>query len=556
MSEQLNKITFLVPAEFAHTSRNSLSRTTAAALPMIETQPDLLYMRSVLVSTGSNKNDDVFLPEEMWRARFSPTLKFVNWEHNSGREATTQELASNPKQVVVGNQIIGVMYNSFVTDENGVIIDEEKVEASDFKIPRNFHIVDEAVIYKGAFPTVAARIEKGANEGNLFVSMEAYFSGYDYLVGNKVVARNEETAFLEQRLRANGGDGIFGSNSVKRVLRGIVFGGKGIVERPANEPSIIQSVTHEPIAASIITNKVIASNVIGDLGNMEESIVMSDKAKATEVAPQSGPSFNDYKAVTQELADTRVELKSTASKLEEAKVELETAKAEQDAIKSALVKGGKVLEEALPGISDKLAQADVSQLFSLVADSVKDISTQASEKIAAAEKEKAAAIEALAAIEAKVRAGERLSRIQSELSLAAADGDDDETVAAKLTQATKIADETKSLDDEAFASHLEGLKSLLSVALMHGDKMDKDKKGKKDDEDEDKDMKDKKDAKAGEDSDEGITDASVLDAVKAQASVSAGADTSGEGATLNLDKAYAGLVGSLINSRRSEDKDN
>jgi len=548
MSEELLKTTILVPAKVCAAPR-TMNKTVASQFPDLTAQPDLLYMRSVLVSTGSNKNDDVFLPEEMWSARFSPTLKFVNWEHNSGREATAEELSTNPNQVVVGNQIIGVMYNSFVTDENGVIINEEKAEASDFEIPESFHIVDEAVIYKGAFPKVAARVEQGANDGNLFVSMEAYFSNYDYLVGNKVVARNEETAFLETRLRANGGDGLFGPNNVRRVLRGIVFGGKGIVERPANEPSVIQSVTHEPITATVMTNMAIASNVISDIGNTEESNQMSEQAKKLMDANVSGPSFEDYKVLAQELADVRVELKANATSLEETKTELETAKASNDALKSALTKGGEILEEAIPGISEKLVNADVSQLFDVIANDVKAKQAATDEAVKAAEEAKSKAEATLAELENKIRAGERLSKVQSELSLGAAEGDDDETVAAKLAQATKIADDTRNLDDEAFASRLEDFKSLIAVA----------KKGfvpfgkKKDDDKDMKDEKKKKDAKATEE----ITDATILDSITAKASMSAGNDSSGENASLNLNTAYAGLVDSLINSRKSdEDKDN
>ena len=550
MSEtEMLKTTLLVPAKICSSPRSEY-KTTASLFPNLKTQPDLLYMRSVLVSTGANKNDDVFLPEEMWNARFTPTLKFVNWEHNSGREATSEELETQPNNVVVGNQIIGVMYNSFVTDENGVIINEEKAEASDFEIPESFHIVDEAVIYKGAFPKVAARVEKGALEGSLFVSMEAYFSGYDYLVGNKVVARNNETAFLEQTLKANGGDGTFGTNNVRRVLRGIVFGGKGIVERPANEPSVIQSVTHEPITASLATNKAIASNIISALGNTEESTNMSEEAKKTESTVLTGPSFEDYKAVATELAETRLELKTTAAELSTVKSELDETKASQENLKTALAKGGLVLEESLPGISEKLTKADVSQLFDVIAENVKAKSAASSEIVKTAEEAKAAAETKLVALQTKIRAGERLSKIQSELSLGSAEGDDAETLEAKTAQATKIAQSTQELDDEAFASHLEDLKSLLVVAKKGFVPFGKDKDKK----DEEKDKKKKPmDAKAGDD---GITDVAILDNVVATASVGAGTDNSGSNNAVNLQTAYAGLIGDLISSRREENTDN
>ena len=148
------KTEVLIPCKIIQEPQNNAFQARAAQLmraegtnaPSISAQPDLLFMRSILVSTGENKNDDVFLPEEMWNARSTPILKPVDWEHNTGRELTAAERLENPKKVVVDNQTIGVMYNAYAIDENGEIIDEAKASASDFEVPKKFHIVDEAVI--------------------------------------------------------------------------------------------------------------------------------------------------------------------------------------------------------------------------------------------------------------------------------------------------------------------------------------------------------------------------------------------------------------------------
>jgi len=537
------KFNILVPVQIIDTPQKEY-RATASMVPLLSAQPDLLYMKSLLASTGSNKNDDVFLREELWKARSSPILKPVDWEHNTGRELTDEELSSNPNKMVADNQIIGVMYNAYATDENGVIISEEATSAADFEIPESFHVVDEAVIYKGLFPKTAARIERGAARNELFVSMEAWFSGYDYLVGNKVIARNEETAFLESKLRANGGNGTLGMDKVRRILRNIVFGGKGIVERPANEPSVIQSVTHAPISSEASLNKTIASNIIGEINETglitEESNTMANETNNIPTASTSGPSFDDYKAVTQELAETRVELKSTASSLETTKVERDELKTREENLTTAISKGGSVLEAALPGISDKLSTASVSEVFDVIADAVKAQGVASATKVEDAEKKATEANNKLADFENRTRAAERLSQIQAELNLGAVEGDS-EISKARLTHAQKIADETKTLDDKAFASRLEGLKTLLSVAKAPPF-------GKKGEEDEDKDKKKKKEeAKA----DEGITDATILNHVQASESVPAGNDKSGE-AGLDLNKAYAGLVGQLLSSNAEE----
>lgn len=539
------KLSVMVPiiiAEPTQQSKNMAKANLGLSAP-VGAQPDLMFMRSVLVSTGANKNDDVFLPDEMWKARATPVLKPVDWEHNTGRELTEEEIAAHPGMVVAGNQIIGVMYNSYATDENGVIIDEDKSSASDFEIPENFHIVDEAVIYKGLFPKAAERVEKGAAANQLFVSMETWFDGYDYLVGNKVVARNEETAFLEKNLKANGGDGVFGNDKVKRALRGLTFGGKGIVERPANEPSVIQSVTHEPMSASSSQNRAIASNIISKLeeSNLRiktEDSKMADSANDTKVTA-SGPSFDDYKAVTQELAEVRTEKKTQASELEATKAERDELKSQADSIKTALTKGGSVLEEALPGVTEKLANADVAQAFDVIADAVKAHNAEASEKVDAAEAKAAKAEKELGEMQASVRAGQRLSKIQSELNLSVSSDDSDDTAKAKVAQAQRIAEETKSLDDEAFASQLQGLKSLLSLAAKPPFPPKK----------KDEDKKDKKEDKMKEDA--GITNASILDAVKASEQAPAAGDESAN-VGLDLDKAYAGLVGDLLNSHKKD----
>ena len=45
-------------------------------------QIDLYYIESVLVSTGWNKNDDVFLTDATWQARNTPEDKQFNYMHN------------------------------------------------------------------------------------------------------------------------------------------------------------------------------------------------------------------------------------------------------------------------------------------------------------------------------------------------------------------------------------------------------------------------------------------------------------------------------------------
>lgn len=528
---QKKSIQIMVPCKVIASPQSSYKTVAGMGTPIA--QPDLLYMDSVLVSTGSNKNDDVFLPSEMWKARSTPVLKPVDWEHNMGRELTAAEQKENPGKVVVDNQTIGVMYNAYVTDQHGQVIDEAKASASDFEIPEHFDIIDEAVIWKGNFPAVAARIEKGAAEGTLFVSMEAWFSDYDYLVGDKVIARNDETAFLDDSLRANGGTGAFGSSSVKRVLRNITFGGKGIVERPANEPSVIKSVTHTPIGASEAANRVIAKWAIDDLGNKnqtaesrEDMIQMSE----TKTEMTAGVPLDKYTAATEEAVTLRAEVKTVAGERDAAVAEKTDLEGQVENIGSAFVKGAKLLDTVLPGVGAKLTEAKAEDFFSVIADAISTSNTSADElKTKLAE-----ATEKLAVQAAEAKSRDRLVEINKVLSALLTK----DNVAVIDAKAKKMLGTADKMDDESFAAYLEDYKDTLTLAAGFNPFK---KKGDDDDEDKDKDKDKKKKSKSSD----GETDTSILDKIVAAEKAPSAGETP---KPIDFDKAMAGLVTSMLKS--------
>jgi myosin heavy subunit len=88
--------------------------------------------------------------------------------------------------------------------------------------------------------------------------MEAWFDDFSYALKDpatgacQVVARDDQTAFLSKHLRAYGGSGAYGRYRLGRVLRHIVFAGKGIVTHPANPDSIIKDVASLRVAAGRI----------------------------------------------------------------------------------------------------------------------------------------------------------------------------------------------------------------------------------------------------------------------------------------------------------------
>ena len=190
---------------------------------------DLYYVQSILVSSSWNKNDDIFDKLEVWEARNTPEHKPTNLEHNE-------------------ETIIGHIISNWPITEDGILIDENTPIDN---LPEKYHILTGSVIYKGfTSPELRERSDKLIAEienGSKYVSMECFFKGFDYGVLNKVngeykiLSRNNETAYLTKYLRAYGGLGEHEDYRIGRVLRNITFTGKGYVDKPANQDSIIFS---------------------------------------------------------------------------------------------------------------------------------------------------------------------------------------------------------------------------------------------------------------------------------------------------------------------------
>lgn len=172
-------------------------------------------VNSILVSSNCNKNDDVFLPQEVWRSRSTPLNQPANLNHDS-------------------NTIVGHIVESYAIDD-----EKKKVEQFD---GQPISLVTKSHIYKTIGDKANALIEQ-VKSGKMFVSMECLFDDYDYLLvkgGKKVlVKRNDTTRFLTSSLRAYGGRGIYEGYKVARVLRRFTFSGFGFVDTPANTHSVI-----------------------------------------------------------------------------------------------------------------------------------------------------------------------------------------------------------------------------------------------------------------------------------------------------------------------------
>jgi hypothetical protein len=231
--------------------------TNYAPAKDLESQKDLMKIVSILVSTGVNKNDDVFLKDELVPVRKTGAHKPLNLDHNE-------------------KEIIGHMVKTYITTKSGNILDDKKIEKNPAIIPKDFDITNEAVIYQFLFPQVAQDIKHKASQNKLFVSVEMWFSDYDYLVGSKIVKRDQATSSaLDPLLRINGGPGQIKSQKIGRVLRNLIIGGIGVVSNPANPESVIKSVSDVKITNIEDLDSVFVNNIIGDISSQVEEKSMN-----------------------------------------------------------------------------------------------------------------------------------------------------------------------------------------------------------------------------------------------------------------------------------------
>jgi intracellular sulfur oxidation DsrE/DsrF family protein len=306
---------------------------------------DLYYVQSILVSSSWNKNDDIFDKAEVWNARNTPEDKPTNLEHDE-------------------SLIIGHIVSNWPITEDGILIDENTPIEN---LPDKYHILTGSVIYKAfSSPELRERSEKLIAEienGQKYVSMECLFKGFDYGLLNKanneykILARNNETAYLTKYLRAYGGLGEHQDYKIGRVLRNITFTGKGFVDKPANEDSIIFSknlipVTNdnpEPIIAAEKNCEIDKLGVLNFQSNKEsETLTMSSAKTETTMEDTQAETVSEVNTVALELT----------SKVEELTASNETLKSELQALAETKDNEIKTLkEEAAKKMEDKEEEA-------------------------------------------------------------------------------------------------------------------------------------------------------------------------------------------------------
>ncbi len=304
-------------------------------------QVDLYYLNSVLVSTGWNKNDDVFDIAETWAARNTPEDKQFNFMHDE-------------------SDIIGHITANVVTDFEGNVISDDQTE-----VPESFNIVTSAVLYNSwSDPELKERMERliaEIEDGKWFVSMECLFNNFDYAVvspegNNQIVQRDEASAFLTKHLRAYGGTGEYEGYKVGRMLRNISFSGKGLVNNPANPRSIILSNTTNPFQNSKAT--LISDTNIKEINMSDDSLrtqVDELKAELAGAREAAESAKKEILAKQEEEVKAQVEaFEATISEKDEAAAALEAqlteATEKTEALEAEVTQKQEELTEALAKI--------------------------------------------------------------------------------------------------------------------------------------------------------------------------------------------------------------
>lgn len=357
---------------------------------------DLFWFRSILASTGWNKNNDVFLPEELWAARATATDKKIDDLHLD--------------DVVVGH----ITASEVIADDRSPIPDTSDVE----DLPDLFHVVTSSVLYRvwsdeKKHKYVNEKLIAGLQEGKKSVSMECIFSSFDYALmddeGNQeIIPRTRETAHLSKYLRVYNAkaNNTYNGKKIGRVPRNFIFSGKGVVDDPANPYSVVLEADAATTNIKIKSKKATASTDI-EQKNLDLGYLTSDhENQELNVTPEE---------FTKAIAEANAKVAALAKELDDTKNG--NVIKEKEAAIAALTKSvedanakAKILNDQVIEMTKKLDEANTS--YQAVAGK-------------------------LATIETEKKQAERVAFIAKELAI--------EVDAAKA-----FADKFAKLDDETF----------------------------------------------------------------------------------------------------------
>lgn len=298
--------------------------------------PDLLYYKSILASTGLNKNHHYFLPEILWKAKDSAVYKRTNLEHE--------------EPFIIGSDI-----RAYVCDFEGKVIDNNTPM---HEIPQEFDVVTEGVIYRAwedpKQQKIVNKVIDGMKNGTYSVSAETAFKNFDYVLidsdnNKEFIKRTNSTAHLTKYYKERSN---YKGKKVGIVFNDMVIVGKGVVKNPANARSKITEIEKKSENMSLdskIHDSMVYTN-IGENENMEYQKLYEDQklelATATGKIADLTKQVTDLATANQGLNDTVKTVKDSLTEAEKAK---EVAVAEQvkvvEVVKASLEEANKVIKE-------------------------------------------------------------------------------------------------------------------------------------------------------------------------------------------------------------------
>lgn len=244
-------------------------------------QPDLLYTRSILVSTFDNQNGAYFIPSELVKARSTIVNKAMDMHHDT--------------QKVVGHIIDYAFYKH--SGEAFDAVEAASKTSSDIFDKEPFDIGILSVVYRTRFPEEAKDIVAGAYK----VSMETFYKDFDVMVGGVVIPKEDAIRaglieLIGKNVKVMSGKNPIFDNSTKvfKRLLGIHFIGCGFVENPANERSVILEAASMNIDNAESVNVVDVKNVEAFRKFVQENdrIVLESRQDIASIdAPSNGKNY-------------------------------------------------------------------------------------------------------------------------------------------------------------------------------------------------------------------------------------------------------------------------
>jgi hypothetical protein len=208
---------------------------------------DLVPVSFIIASEHENINGDYLARSEIARAAKTCVNKPFDIEHELEEDGS---YISHPLFNYSKNTIVGHMVASGLSKKGGKILDDKAVAVLDMADDPNRKDQDSldvhaaAVLYSFYFPDTVSDVKRLAAKGSMFVSMETWFKGFDFMASGKIVEnKGEEDKDSAELLKMWTAGAKDGGRRVSRVLRGIIFGGVAAVRTPANKASVFTTAS-------------------------------------------------------------------------------------------------------------------------------------------------------------------------------------------------------------------------------------------------------------------------------------------------------------------------